>query len=95
MFLDNNQMIGIKLDNISTGGLCGLITHFLQIDEKVEFILHHPFFEYPVKIEARVIWCRKETKEDLWRIGVDYSLNGNKRIDLSNYIKVYSPRRLG
>jgi hypothetical protein len=92
MTLNNSSMIGIRLENISAGGLCGLVTCSLQIDEPTELILHYPFFEDTVKVKARVVWCNKETKENSWKIGVDFDLNKNNKMVLNSYIKANSLR---
>jgi len=87
MILNNSQMIGIKLENISSRGLCGQVTHPLQIDEQPEIVLHHPFFKEPVNIKTRVIWCNKEISEDSWRVGLGFDLDKDDKIDLDSYMK--------
>ncbi|MGD9015570.1 MAG: PilZ domain-containing protein [Candidatus Omnitrophota bacterium] len=90
MVLNSSSMIGIKLENISAGGLCGLVTCSLQIDEPTELILDYPFFEDTVQVKARVAWCSKETKENSWKIGVDFDLDKDNKIAINNYIRTNS-----
>jgi hypothetical protein len=90
MVLNNSSMVGIKLENISAGGLCGLATCSLQIDEPTEIILHYPFFEDTVQVKARVAWCSKESKEDSWKIGVDFDLGKDNKICINNYVRANS-----
>ena len=91
MILNNYMIVGIKLQNISARGLCGIMAYQLRTDEQVELVLHHPFFENPVKRKARVVWCKHPEKDNrIWEAGLDFGRNS--KVDLSKYILLNSHR---
>ena len=91
MILNNYMLVGIKLQNVSVRGLCGITAYQLRTDEQVELVLHYPFFENPVKRKARVAWCRNQGEgKDIWETGLDFGRDS--KIDLSKYIFLNSHR---
>ncbi|MDD5238771.1 MAG: PilZ domain-containing protein [Candidatus Omnitrophica bacterium] len=76
----------ILIKDISARGVCGETTYFPKVDEKVEIILQTPFFESPVKKDARVAWFRK-IDEKLCEMGLDFGLDN--KIVLNDKIKKF------
>ena len=83
IILDQKIKKGLRLKNISVGGLCGLIDYPLRTDEQAEAVLFQPFFDEFVKRNSRVAWCTR-TNSGIWEFGLDFGYN---KIDLSKYSK--------
>ena len=62
VILKDHLTTGMKLRDISARGICGLTSYAFKIEEQIEIILNHPFFEIPVKKRARVVWCKPNVK---------------------------------
>ena len=85
VYLDKNIKKGLKLIDISPRGVGGLIDCPLKVGDKVEILLLYPFFDVPVKKEAKVVLC-KEINQKTWRAGFDFG--EDNKIDLTNYFKL-------
>jgi len=84
LYINKNTKKALKVKDISPGGIGGLINFPLKVGEKVEIMLLYPFFDEPVKKEARVVWC-KEIDKSTWQVGLDFGIDN--KIDLTNYFK--------
>lgn len=84
LYLNKDIKKGIELKDISPRGVGGLIDFPLQVGEKVEILLLYPFFDEPVKREAKVVRC-KEINKNRWEVGLDFGIDN--KIDLTNYFK--------
>ena len=84
LYLNKDTKKGIKLKDISPRGVGGLIDFPIQVGEKVEILLLYPFFDEPVKKEAKVVRCKKINK-NTWEVGLDFGIDN--KIDLTNYLK--------
>jgi hypothetical protein len=85
LYLDKNIKKGFKLIDISPRGVGGLIDCPLKVGDKVEILLLYPFFDDPVKKEAKVVRC-KEINQNTWAAGFDFG--EDNKIDLTNYFKL-------
>ncbi len=82
----NTVRKGLMLKDISARGLRGQTAYFPEVNERVEIILQTPFFDSPVKKEARVAW-RKKIDEHLCEMGLDFGLDN--KIVLNDKIKKF------
>lgn len=85
VYLDKKIKKGLKLIDISPRGVGGLIDCPLKVGDQVEILLLYPFFEEPVKKEAKVVRC-KEINQKTWEVGLDFG--GDNKLDLSSYFKL-------
>ena len=89
IILNNDVIKKIELKDISPRGIRGLTKYRLEIDEQVQVILFYPFFEEPVKKNARVVWCKcNGGNKDLSEVGFDFGRNNE--LNLSHFIKLNS-----
>jgi hypothetical protein len=82
LYLDNNIKKGLKIRDISSRGIGGFIDFPMEVGDKAEILLLYPFFDEPVKKEAKVIWC-KEINMYTWAVGFDFGLDN--KLDLTDY----------
>jgi hypothetical protein len=85
IIIKNDLIKKIELKDISPRGICGVTKHPIEIDDQVQVILFYPFFEEPVKKNARVVWYKCNGKKDTREVGFDFG--HNSELDLSHYIK--------
>jgi len=74
IIFNKNTKKAFMIKDVSARGLRGQAPYSPEVGEKVEIVLSTPFFENPVKKEARVAWCKK-IDENLWEIGLDFGLD--------------------
>jgi len=74
IIFNKNTKKAFMIKDVSARGLRGQAPYPPQLNEKVEIVLSAPFFDNPIKKEARVAWCKK-IDENLWEMGLDFGLD--------------------
>jgi hypothetical protein len=72
---DEHSQEDFVLTNISARGVAVAGSHPLKVNDRVNVNLDiHPFFSYPVRKEAKIVWCRK-VDENFWEGGLDFGMD--------------------
>ncbi len=72
---DNSIERPLILENLSVRGAAVVGDYPFRINEKVNVVIHAPFFfDSPALKEAKTVWCKK-INERLWRAGLDFGMD--------------------
>lgn len=82
LVVNNDLEKTILLKNLSGRGASVIGNCPLQVNNKIEIVIHIPFLcDKPIHKEARVAWCNK-VNDELWEGGLDFGLDN--KLDLAS-----------
>lgn len=72
---DNGVERPLILEDLSARGAAVVGDYPFRINEKVNVVIHAPFFfDKPALKEAKTVWCKK-ISENLWQAGLDFGID--------------------